>query len=330
MTTSDTENPIRRIRPWIAALLTFLGWGVGLYYARRSGAAVWFALASVVVGVLVALAAVTYWLVTHTAPLSIFNPDGWSLLDTIQIAITTCVAIGVWVLTSKRQQVEWAGPGRLLGYFAIWLLPLLIALALAVAIRFTAMHPFRAPSLSMAPTIQQGDYFVVAKWSYGYSRYSAAPLQSLFPAGRVFARAPERGDVVVFRPTPEPDRDFVKRIVGLPGDRIQMIDGALYINGDPVPREAVTAMVVGDDATPVTAYRETLPNGVRYVTLDAGESELDNTRVFVVPEGQYFMLGDHRDSSADSRVPYLVGYVPFDNIVGRVVYIMQPEGTRRP
>lgn len=201
---------------------------------------------------------------------------------------------------------------------------ILQALALAMVLRFTIAQPFRIPSGSMQPTLAVGDYIVVTKWSYGYGRYSFAPLEGLLPHGRLFGRAPERGDVVVFRPPPEPDRDFIKRLIGLPGDRIQVNGGVLYINGEAVRRELVgaTADCPGENESPVeaTAYRETLPNGVSYITCDKVTSELDNTRVYVVPEGHYFFMGDDRDNSDDSRRS--VGYVPFENLVGPARFVV--------
>jgi signal peptidase I len=116
---------------------------------------------------------------------------------------------------------------------------ILYALALAMVLRFTIAQPFRIPSGSMQPTLQVGDYIVVTKWSYGYGRFSFAPLEGLLPHGRLFAHTPNRGDVIVFRPPPEPDRDFIKRLIGLPGDHIQMIDGVLHINGVAVRRERI-------------------------------------------------------------------------------------------
>lgn len=203
---------------------------------------------------------------------------------------------------------------------------ILYALALAMVLRFTIAQPFRIPSGSMQPTLAVGDYIVVTKWSYGYGRYSFAPLEGLLPQGRLFATPPERGDVVVFRPTPEPDRDFIKRLIGLPGDRIQVIDGLLHINGEPVQRETlgVTPDCPDEDQGIIEArlYRETLPNGVSYLTCDKGITELDNTREYLVPEGHYFMMGDDRDNSADSRVPGVVGYVPFDNLVGPAQFVV--------
>lgn len=203
---------------------------------------------------------------------------------------------------------------------------ILYALALAMVLRFTIAQPFRIPSGSMQPTLEVGDYIVVTKWSYGYGRYSFAPLEGLLPHGRLFGSRPERGDVVVFRPPPEPDRDFIKRVIGLPGDRIQMINGVLHINGEAVQREQIGTTTDCPDSAgysrEATLYRETLPNGVSYVTCDKGMTELDNTRVLVVPEGHYFMMGDDRDNSADSRVASVVGFVPYDNIVGPAQFVV--------
>lgn len=202
---------------------------------------------------------------------------------------------------------------------------ILYALALAMVLRFTIAQPFRIPSGSMQPTLEVGDYIVVTKWSYGYGRYSFTPLDALLPHGRLFGHTPTRGDIVVFRPPPEPDRDFIKRVVGLPGDRIQIIDGVLNINDVPVQRQPIGSISFKDEngiTENVPAFRETLPNGVSYTTFDRGQTELDNTRVFTVPADNYFMMGDDRDNSADSRVPSVVGFVPSDNLVGPAQFVV--------
>jgi signal peptidase I len=202
---------------------------------------------------------------------------------------------------------------------------ILYALALAMVLRFTIAQPFRIPSGSMQPTLEVGDYIVVTKWSYGYGRFSFAPLEGLLPHGRLFGSQPARGDVVVFRPTPEPDRDFIKRVIGMPGDRIQVIDGLLHINGEAVQRESLGIVEFQNERgeiEPIQAYRETLPNGLSYTTFDKGVTELDNTRLYEVPEGHYFMMGDDRDNSADSRVPSVVGFVPYDNLVGPAQFVV--------
>jgi signal peptidase I len=216
-------------------------------------------------------------------------------------------------------------PARKRGaHWVVWTLPAMLLIVAPMTNHFIGWHLFRQPSGSMLPTLHIGDTFAVSKWSYGYSRYSFAPFHGLLPRGRWLSRVPERGDLVVFRPAPEPDRDFVKRLVGLPGDRIQMIDGVLHINGAAVEREALGLLDVAGDAgvERIPAFRETLPNGVSYITLDrTPNSEIDNTSVFVVPAGAYFVMGDDRDNSADSRVSSVVGYVPSDNLIGRVDYV---------
>lgn len=322
---TEAQTNQRRVRPWIAALLTLVSWGLGLYYARQSRAAVWMAAVMVVVGIVLGAALIFYALSSDTIPAWIFNQDGGTA-NLISLAISALVAIGVWIAVAKRQHVEKAGAGRLFGYLAIVLVPLLISLSLAMAVRWTTIQPFRIPSGAMQPTLNVGDYIFVSKWSYGYSRFSFAPFESLVPENpqRWRAHQPERGDIAVFRPTPEPNRDFVKRIVGLPGDRIQMIGGVLHINGTPVVREpAGEREVEGGETVPV--YRETLPNGVSYLTAERGDTELDNTREYIVPDGSYFMMGDDRDNSADSRVPSVVGFVPFENLVGRLEHVATPR-----
>lgn len=192
------------------------------------------------------------------------------------------------------------------------------ALLLALVIRTLLFQPFSIPSGSMRPTLLEGDYLFVTKWAYGYSRYSLPLSPNLF-SGRIFGSDPERGDVVVFKFPPNPSLDYIKRVVGLPGDRIQMKAGQLYINGTAVPREKV-GQIDNVDITevrgPVDVYRETLPNGVSYDTLDLTPNGIgDDTREFVVPEGHFFMMGDNRDNSTDSR--FNVGFVPAENLVGR-------------
>ncbi|MGB6117449.1 MAG: signal peptidase I [Mesorhizobium sp.] len=191
------------------------------------------------------------------------------------------------------------------------------ALLLALVIRTFLFQPFSIPSGSMRPTLLEGDYLFVTKWSYGYSKHSLPFSPDLF-SGRVWGGTPERGDVVVFKYPPDTSLDYIKRVIGLPGDRIQMVDGVLHINGTPVTREK-TGEINNQDITevnrPVDVYRETLPNGVSYDTLDLTPNGIsDNTREVTVPEGNYFMMGDNRDNSADSRA---FGFVPYENLVGR-------------
>ncbi|WP_275789989.1 signal peptidase I [Pararhizobium gei] len=196
------------------------------------------------------------------------------------------------------------------------------ALLLAVVIRTVFFQPFTIPSGSMMPTLLVGDYIFVNKFAYGYSKYSLPFAPDLFE-GRIFASEPERGDVIVFRFPPNPDLDYIKRLIGLPGDKVQVRDSILYVNNKAVQRvpdgvfRADGQYNTGDD---VPVFRETLDNGVNFDTLDQfPDSSTDNTREFIVPAGHYFMMGDNRDNSADSRLD--VGFVPAQNLVGRASLI---------
>ena len=206
------------------------------------------------------------------------------------------------------------------------------AIIIAVVIRTFLFQPFNIPSGSMIPTLLVGDYLFVSKYSYGYTHYSLPFSPSLF-SGRIFGSQPQRGDVVVFRLPKDPSIDYIKRVVGLPGDRIQVLHGVLNINGAPVKRERVTQPCVAheDVAQPVMCYRETLPNGVTYITHDFTDNgTLDNTEVYQVPPNEYFMMGDNRDNSTDSRVLGVVGYVPFENLIGKAQIIFFSIGGDTP
>jgi signal peptidase I len=197
---------------------------------------------------------------------------------------------------------------------------LVVGLALALLIRSFLVQPFYIPSGSMKPTLFVGDYVFVSKFSYGYGRFTLPFSQSLFSA-RVFSTEPARGDVVVFR-APKDRFDYVKRVVGLPGDRVQMKEGKLFINDVPVKREQLANVEARQDACDgqghARRWRETLANGASFETLDClKNSALDNTGIFTVPAGQFFALGDNRDNSTDSRLPS-VGTIPFENLIGRV------------
>ncbi len=229
------------------------------------------------------------------------------------------------------------------------------ALLIAGVVRTLLFQPFNIPSGSMIPTLEIGDYLFVSKYSYGYSRYSFPCLPNpgyLFSVstdgwicltprllqGRFFAAPPKRGDVVVFKLPSDTEKDYIKRVIGMPGDRIQMREGRLYINGELVPREPIAQAhieVFHGRESVVPTYRETLPGGVSHtiIQIQGDTGFYSNTHVFVVPAGNYFMMGDNRDNSTDSRVSpdqEGVGFVPFENLVGRAEVIWFSVGNGEP
>jgi len=222
---------------------------------------------------------------------------------------------------------------------------LLLLFLFALLLRSFIVAPFVIPSGSMLPRLMIGDYLFVSKWNYGYSRYSL-PFGLASFDGRVLASEPQRGDVVVFR-YPGSDEDYVKRLIGLPGDRVQMQDGQLFLNGRAVPKLRIADYLMPRTANspcryvapeavrpPVTEngetfcryprYRETLPGGRSYEVLDQWSGDGDDTPVFEIPEGHYFMMGNNRDDSADSRYPLArdgIGFLPRDYLVGRALIV---------
>ncbi len=215
------------------------------------------------------------------------------------------------------------------GGFKEIVMTVLYAVVIALTVRTVAFEPFNIPSGSMIPTLLVGDYIFVSKWSYGYSRYSLPLSVPLIP-GRIFATLPERGDVAVFRFPPKPSEDYIKRVIGLPGDTIQMKRGVLFINGKEVPKERVSDYVGRDsfgNVERVARYIETLPGvgdkpGVRHEIDSLSQTHdgrFDNTAPFLVPPGHYFMMGDNRDNSNDSRGD--VGMVPVENFIGKATRV---------
>jgi signal peptidase I len=216
---------------------------------------------------------------------------------------------------------------RLIGW-GRQLKPMLLALGFVLIVRTVVAEPYRVPSPSMVPTLLVGDELIGSKFAYGYGKYSS-PI-GLMPdfSGRLFGEAPERGDVIVFRLPRDPSTTYVKRLIGLPGDRIQMQGGRLYINGAIVPRRAIgpfTNYVGGRDIAS-TLYVETLPNGREHELVEISDAEEhDDTPSFVAPPKHYFMMGDNRDNSLDSRIAAEdggVGFVPEDNLVARADLVL--------
>lgn len=220
---------------------------------------------------------------------------------------------------------------------------------IALAFRSFVFSPFSIPSESMLPRLMIGDYFVAAKWPYGYTRYSL-PLNAPLIPGRILGSLPERGDIAVFK-HPVDKADYIKRVMGLPGDTVEMRGGVFWLNGapvakvptgdfiQPVDQHLINAAVLAGRNSPCTwggveeqaadgarhcryqQFRETLPSGVSYNVLDFGETPQDNWGPRIVPQGHVFMMGDNRDNSQDSRFPAEsgkgVGFVPLDHLVAR-------------
>ena len=201
------------------------------------------------------------------------------------------------------------------------------ALLIALFLRVLFFQPFTIPSASMEPTLLEGDYIIVSKFSYGYSRHSIPFSPPLFK-GRIMERAPERGDIIVFKLPRDGRTDYIKRLIGLPGDRVQMRQGRLWINGKEVVDKELPPVMIDSGygfTRNVQRFQETLPGGRTFITYDFGpDGDVDNTPTFVVPEGHYFFMGDNRDNSLDSRVPAEigVGFVPAENLVGKAQIIL--------
>lgn len=226
--------------------------------------------------------------------------------------------------------------------FPIFLLKLVVIVTLFRSLVFS---PFNIPSESMQPRLVNGDYLLAAKWPYGYSRHSLPFGLPILPEERLLATPPERGDVVIFKQPPLKELDYIKRVIGLPGDLVQMVNGQLYLNGVPVAKQRLSDFEIAvspntecyslqfvakrDDGTDVCRYpryRETLPGGRHYEVIDLGIREKDNTEPVLVPAGHLFLMGDNRDNSEDSRFPAEpgrgIGLVPMDNLVGRATIVM--------
>lgn len=202
------------------------------------------------------------------------------------------------------------------------------ALGIAIVLRTFLFQPFHIPSGSMLPGLMKGDYIITTKYSLGYGKYAAAPLPFPIKKGRLFERQAERGDVIVFRPEGD-DKNFIKRLVGLPGDQLQMQKGQLFINGEPV-----SAKIIGEEAYVnkdgndvfAKAWRESFGDNNSHIIYDVDSNgKLDNTSIYTVPSGHYFMMGDNRDNSFDSRVPVIkggAGFVPTENLMGKAEFVL--------
>ena len=196
---------------------------------------------------------------------------------------------------------------------------IIYALIIALIIRSFLFQPFYIPSSSMEPNLLVGDRLFVSKYSYGYSRHSL-PFSPNFSNKRYFSKNPERGDVIVFKTPADNRTDYIKRLIGLSGDSVQIINGDLYLNNKKIKRSKIdnfTKINCGNEILNIDAFEETLPNGKKYIAVYRKEGTIQNTDEFFVPDDHYFFMGDNRDCSKDSRFLSSVGYVSFNNLVGK-------------
>ena len=300
-------------KPWATVVISlFLGPTIGMLYLGQGRKGLAYLLLEIT----------AFFLPYYAAHLELLELPMAEILAFLAIRL---VAIPHCYLVSKRLQgrspTAWfARCYNLVGVFVV--APIFVALMA----RSLYMEPFNIPSGAMLPTLRVGDHLFVSKYAYGYTRYSLPFSPPLFE-GRIFGTLPERGDVAVFRKPTDDRIDYIKRIVGLPGDRIQVIGGVLHINDEPVEREKLPGR---DTDGPFTDYIETLPNGRRHLIREHGDSELaDNTSAYLVPEGHVFAMGDNRDNTLDSRFLNKVGYVPIENLIGRLELVIWNSQDRK-
>jgi signal peptidase I len=205
------------------------------------------------------------------------------------------------------------------------------ALIIALIIRSFLFQPFYIPSSSMEPNLLIGDRLFVSKYSYGYSRHSF-PFSPKIYNKRVLTKLPDRGDVIVFKTPADNRTDYIKRLIGLPGDSIQIVDSNLYLNNAKVKKEKIenlTNINCGNEIINAIFFKETLPNGMRYIAVYRNDGTMMNTDRFIVPENHYFFMGDNRDCSKDSRFLSSVGYVNINNLVGKAQLIFFSNEKKR-
>ena len=197
------------------------------------------------------------------------------------------------------------------------------ALIIALIIRSFLFQPFYIPSSSMEPNLLIGDRLFVSKYTYGYSRHSL-PFSPKIYNNRILEKTPKRGDVIVFKTPADNRTDYIKRLIGLPGDVIQIVDEDLYLNGIEIKKEKIENLIninCGNEILNAVFFKETLPNGKNYIAVYRNDGTMVNSDKFIVPENHYFFMGDNRDCSKDSRFLSSVGYVSFNNLVGKAQLI---------
>ena len=308
-------------RPWATVVIVFiLGPAIGMFYLGKGLKGIAY----------LSVELLTYALAALTLHYEVAALDLEQAIAVYFFAVRLFGALHCYLVSrglAERPPSAWFA--RFKGLLGICLAVLVF---LPLLVRSLYLEPFNIPSGAMLPTLQVGDHLFVSKYAYGYSRFSI-PFSPRVFEGRIFARQPERGDVAVFRKPNQDDIDYIKRIVGLPGDRIQMIGGRLHINGKAVPREKIGDRRYerpGGGDVSVTEYIETLPNGRQHLIYEENDRQfLDNTAAFVIPEGHVFAMGDNRDNSQDSRVLHEVGFIPVENLVGRLELIFWNSSRRK-
>lgn len=290
---------------WSTALVSF--------FSGPFGGFLWIGNGTLAVLSLIASVAVLVFSVWHGFPAVSFSEHEISPLDLARPFVGLLSIVFVLPFRRRSRPVRWYSHGA-----AVIALMLVSALLPALAVRCFVMQSFWIPASSMEPSLVPGDYLFADKRAYGYSRYSV-PFGLLPVEGRLLGREPQRGDIVIFRFPPNPQIDYVKRVIGFPDETVQMIGGVLQINGIPVKLEEAGTYTT-EDGDEARVQRETLPNGISYSVLNLTDDSIgDDTQPFKIPEGTYFMLGDNRDNSADSR--FNTGFVPYENLVGRVAWL---------
>lgn len=303
MTEDTSSEKSRRVRPWIAPLLTFLGWGLGAYYSGKTNLAVRLCILQFTVGLF--LGGIFLLLILNDAiPVSFLPaPNAITYFDAAIWLVSFLVAIFVFTQVSKTKSAPNRGLSGLLGYIGLWAFPVVVSVALMLTVRSYLIHPFHIPSGSMQPTIAVNDYVLIDKMRF-----------------RDKASTPERGEIIVFKNQKHGNRAYVSRVIGLPGEEIVIQDGEVFINGEKIPRQFQSTNLDGS-----ASYLETLDNGTTYLTFDYGAGPLDNVGPYTVPPGHYFFMSDNRDRSQDSRVISRVGYISREHLVGPVMKIVHDK-----
>ena len=291
----------RRVRPWIAAMLTFIGWGLGAYYSGKTKLAIKLAVLNIVFAILFGFALFSALFLDVLPPILFPAPGSITYLDGVVSLAAIPVAIFVFTRVSGVRHATSRGIAGLFGYLAIWALPVLVSAGLVLTARTFIVQPFHMPSGSMRPTIEVNDFFVVDKMRF-----------------RDRSVNPDRGDLVVFRNPKDGNKDYISRIIGMPGDVVTIDNGEVSINGKMISRQFDS---LNSDRS--ANFRETLDNGTSYLTIDHGEGPLDNVGPYKVPPAHYFFMGDNRDRAQDSRVLSAVGYISRDDLRGPVIKIIQ-------